>query len=443
MPSVRADRLTGEETRLLDLEQRRGLPLHAAWVLVFDGDAPTLAELTEHVRARLERVPRYRRRVVAVPLRGGRAVWADDPHLRVAYHVRVEALPRPADEAALARLASRVLTQRLDRDKPLWEVCLVEELRPDRFAVIVASHAALVDGERNGDIVGALLDDSAAVPLSPSASAWTPRPLPAGARLLADSARDPREAIETLRGALRRAREELERHDLDPLARIGAPPRSRLNGATGPRRRLTWLEVDLAPLRATKDRLGGTVNDLVLTAVAGALGRRLRDAGEATDGLVLRALIPVADARADRLLPAYAPLPVGIEDARRRHAEISRALDGLRASGRAAAADALSALEGFAPADMIGAAARLAARERAFNVAVINVPGPQQPRYLLGRELRAAYPAVPLAPRQALSIAVVSYAGRLCFGLVSDDDALPEPELLASVLRDALRELDR
>ena len=181
----------------------------------------------------------------------------------------------------------------------------------------------------------------------------------------------------------------------------------------------------------------------MLTAVAGALGGRLREAGDATDGLVLRALIPVADARADRLLPAYAPLPVGIEDARRRHAEISRALDGLRASGRAAAADALTALEGFAPADMIGAAARLAARERAFNLAVINVPGPQQPRYLLGRELRAAYPAVPLAPRQALSIAVVSYAGRLCFGLVSDDDALPEPELLARDLRAALHELDR
>ena len=179
----------------------------------------------------------------------------------------------------------------------------------------------------------------------------------------------------------------------------------------------------------------------MLTAIAGAVGRYLRAYGEDLSGLVLRALVPVADARGERLLPAYAPLPVGIDDARRRHAEIGRALDGLRDSGRAAGAEELSARAGVAPASMIGAAARIQADERSFNLMVTNVPGPQDPRYLLRRRLRSIYPAVPLAPGQTLSIAVISYAGRLCFGLLSDDGCFDDAEFFAQLLSEALDEL--
>jgi hypothetical protein len=198
-----ADRLTPQEARLLDLEQRRGLPLHVASVLLFEGASPALDELTEHVRARLELVPRYRRLAVEVPLRAGRPLWADDPHLQLSYHVHAEALPGAADEHALARLASRLLSQRLDRHRPLWEICLVEGLRPHGFALIVKSHAALIDGERNRDIVAALLDDAAADG-SPVGAAGAPAiaPLPSGAELvagaLAERAADPREALELL-----------------------------------------------------------------------------------------------------------------------------------------------------------------------------------------------------------------------------------------------------
>lgn len=459
-----ADRLTPADARLLELEERRGLPMHVGSVLVFAGPAPALAELTQHVRERLELVPRYRRRVVAVPLRQGRPVWADDPQLRLGYHVRAEALPGAADEAALARLASRVLSARLDRSKPLWELCLVEGLRPDGFALIVKSHETLVDGARNLDLAGALLDDLPAPAQAPPESP-TPRPppatggyggqaapLPSQAQLLAgalaERAVDPREALETLRGLARRVREELDRRDLDPLARLGAPPPSPLRRRPGPYRRLVWVEAALEPLRAAKERLRGTVNDIVLAAVAGALGRYLREQGEDVSGVALRALIPVAGpehpmqgAGRGPLLAAYAPLPLGIEDARRRHAEISRALDGLRDSGRAAGADELSALAGFAPASMIGAAARLQADHRAFDLMVTNVPGPQEPRYLLGRAMRSIYPVVPLGAMQALSISVISYDGRLCFGLLSDYDALADPERLAALLAEALGEL--
>jgi WS/DGAT/MGAT family acyltransferase len=441
-----SERLTPAEARLLDLEQRRALPLHVASVLVFDGVAPALHELTEHVRARLELVPRYRRRALEVPLRAGRPLWADDPHLHLGFHVRAEALPGAADQGTLQRLASRVCSQRLDRHRPLWEICLVEGLRPQGFALIVKSHAVLIDGERNPDIVAALLDDAAADgPPVAAASEPVPAPLPSGAQLfagaLAERAADPHEALETLRGLALRLREELERRDLDPLARLTAAPESQLNRPAGPYRRLLWLEASLEPLRVAKERLRGTVNDLVLTAIAGAVGRYLHARGEDVRGVVLRALVPLADARGARLLAAYAPLPLGLDDARRRHAEISRALDGLRDSGRAAGADELISLAGFAPASMIGAAARMQAEHRAFNLMVTNVPGPQEARFLLGRRLRSIYPAVPLAARQALSIAVISYAGRLCFGLVSDADALAEPELLADLLADSLAEL--
>jgi WS/DGAT/MGAT family acyltransferase len=373
-------------------------------------------------------------------------VWTDDPHLQLGYHVHAEALPGAADERALARLASRLLSQRLDRHRPLWEICLVEGLRPHGFALIVRSHAALIDGERNRDIVAALLDDAAADG-SPVGAAGAPAiaPRPSGAQLvagaLAERAADPREALEVLRGMALRLREELERRDLDPLARLAAAPASLLNSAAGPYRRLVWLDASLEPLRAAKTRLRGTVNDLVLTAIAGAVGRYLDAQGEDVRGVVLRALVPLADARGERLLAAYAPLPLGLHDARRRHSEISRSLDGLRDSGRALGADALSALAGFAPASMIGAAARMQAEHRAFNLVVTNVPGPQQPRFLLGRRLRSIYPAVPLAAGQALSIALISYCGRLCFGLLSDRAALADPELLADLLADSLAEV--
>jgi WS/DGAT/MGAT family acyltransferase len=440
-----ADRLTPQEARLLDIEQRRGLPLHVASVLVFDGAAPALSELTEHVRARLELVPRYARRAVAVPLRAGRPVWIDDPRLHLGYHVRAEALPGDAGEAELAGLASRMLSQRLDRRKPLWEICLVEGLRPQGFALIVKSHAALVDGDRNRDIAEALLDDLPAGAAPAAAAEPASAPLPSGAELFAgalgERAGDPREALETLRSLALRLRDELDRHGLDPLARLAAPPASLLNRPGGPDRRLVWLDASLEPLRATKERLRGTVNDLVLTAVAGAVGRYLEARGEDVRGVVLRALVPLADASGQRLLAAYAPLPLGLSDTRRRHSEISRSLDGLRDSGRAAPADELSALAGFAPASMIGAAARIQGEQRAFNLVVTNVPGPQEPRFLLGRSLRSIYPATPLAAGQALSIAVISYAGRLCFGLLCDRVAIGDPELLVALLADSLAEL--
>jgi diacylglycerol O-acyltransferase / wax synthase len=439
-------RLTPADAQLLDLEDRRRLPIHTGSVAVFDGPAPNLEELREHVRARLELVPRYRARVVAVPLRQGRPLWVPDGELALEHHVRAVALPGAQDDPDLSALAAGVLERRLERDRPLWELWLIERLAGERFALIAKSHAALVDGDRNRDLVAILLDGERPPTLvrpPPGPPAGPPAPPRLLLEALVERASSPREALASARALTSRAIEELRWRDLDPLERLAAPATFTLNAQPGPHRRFSRVEVGLKRARAAKERLGGTVNDVVLTAVAGALGGYLRAHDEDTEGLVLRALVPLADARSGRLLAAHVPLPLGIRDPRRHHAEISRALDGLRASGRVLAVAEMIEGDGFAPATTIAGVARLAAHQRAFNVVVANVPGPQAPRTLLGRELRGFFPALPLARRQTLSIAVASCAGRLCFGLLADYDAVPDVDLLAGLLKESLRELPR
>src|ERR1700722_12104792 len=281
------ERLSRTDAGFLALEDRRGLHMHAGCVLVFDGDAPELAELTERIAARLDGVPRYRRQVITTGPFPGRAVWVDAPRLALARHLRHTALPGAADDAELAQLAARVFSAPLAPRKPLWELWLVERLAGERFALISKVHHALVDGEANRDLLSLLFDAEAGAPgaARPPASPGTGR-----GRLLAERLTDrPREALEQALTLAGRSREELEWRDLDPLARVGAPPRSRLNTPIGRDRRYAWVEVGLGRLRKAKQRLGGTINDAVLTAVAGALGRYLHAHGEDTDGVVLRA----------------------------------------------------------------------------------------------------------------------------------------------------------
>jgi WS/DGAT/MGAT family acyltransferase len=216
----------------------------------------------------------------------------------------------------------------------------------------------------------------------------------------------------------------------------------------GPHRRFTWVRGDLKEFKAIKNALGGTVNDVVLAVVAGALGRYLRMHGEATEELVLRAMVPIS-VRADvergalgnRVAAMWAPLPIGVTDPVQRLLTISRDMDGIKESGQAVGAQVLTELSGFAPPTIMAQAARLQARQRLFNLVVTNVPGPQFPLYMLGRELDAMFPMVPLAENQALGIAIMSYNGQLNFGLNADYDALPDLEVLADELRASIEEL--
>jgi diacylglycerol O-acyltransferase / wax synthase len=450
------DRLTGLDSAFLHLEEHGSAHMHVASVMVFEGQAPAYEQLVEHVLSRLHLVPRYRQRLAFVPFGQGRPVWTDDPHFNPRYHIRHTGLPRPEDETELKQLAGRLFSQRLDRSKPLWEMWLVHHMAGDRFALIAKTHHALVDGISGVDITTVLFDASAEPLGTPRPPApWVARPLPGSAKLLADALVErstaPAEMVRGARALLRAPRRALSRIkdtvvgvSATTLAGVSAPaPPSPFNVDISAHRRYTWIDADLAQFKAIKNALGGTLNDVVLAAVSLALGRHMRAMGLDTEGLVLKAMVPVSvraeverGALGNRVAAMWAPLPVGVVDPAECLAEVRLDMDELKHSGQAVGAEALTNLAGFAPPTILSQAARLQARQRFFNLVVTNVPGPQFPLYLLGRRLKALYPVVPLAHRQALGIAVMSYDGHLGFGLLADYDALPELETIA-------RELER
>jgi diacylglycerol O-acyltransferase len=455
------DRLTGLDSAFLHLEDHGSAHMHVASVMVFEGKAPPYEQFVEHILSRLHLVPRYRQRLAFVPFDQGRPVWADDPHFNPRYHIRHTGLPRPEDEAELKQLAGRLFSQRLDRSKPLWEMWLVQHMAGERFALIAKTHHALVDGISGVDITTVLFDlepEPAGAPRPPAP--WVPRPLPGPAKLLADALVErstvPGEMMRGTRAVLRRPRRALA-HVRDAIVGVSATTLAGINAPAPPspfnvditaHRRYTWVDADLAQFKAIKDALGGTLNDVVLAAVSLALGHHMRAQGYDTEGLVLKAMVPVSiradierGALGNKVAAMWAPLPVGIVDPVECLAEVRLEMDDLKHSGQAVGAEVLTNLAGFAPPTILSQAARLQARQRFFNVVVTNVPGPQFPLYLMGHRLQALYPVVPLARRQALGIAVMSYDGQLGFGLLADYDALPELETIARELERAIAAL--
>ncbi len=456
------DRLSALDSTFLHLEDHSAAHMHVASVMVFAGDAPTHQELVDHVLTRLHLVPRYRQRLAYVPLGQGRPVWTDDPHFNPRYHVRHTALPKPADDAALKRLAGRLFSQRLDRSKPLWEIWLVQNLAGHRFALIAKTHHALVDGISGVDITTVLFDTAREPVPSAPPSAWSAKPLPGPAKLLGEALMErstvPNEMLRGARALLRaprravsQVREGLVSIGATTLAGVRSPaPASPFNVEIGPHRRYTFIDADLARFKGVKDSLGGTLNDAVLTSVTLALGRYLRRKGIDTDDLVLKAMVPVSvrtkaqrGALGNQVAAMWAPLPVGISSPAEALGAVAKAMEDLKQSGQAVGAQVLTNLAGFAPPTILSQAARLQARQQFFNLVVTNVPGPQFPLYLLGRELQGLYPVVPLAARQALGIAVMSYNGHLGFGLLGDYDALPDLDTIAGDLTWAIASLYR
>ncbi|HVE68372.1 MAG TPA: wax ester/triacylglycerol synthase family O-acyltransferase, partial [Solirubrobacteraceae bacterium] len=402
------DRLTGLDSSFLHLE-RDASHMHVGSTLVFAGEPPAYDDLVEHIERRLPLVPRYRQRLAHVPFQQGRPVWVDDPHFNVTFHVRHSGLPRPGTETELKRLSGRLFSQALDRDKPLWEINLVLGLAGERFALVTKTHHALVDGVSGVDIATVLFDTQPEPPPIPDPEPWVPRPMPSDAQLLAEAlleratvpaemARGVRALIRGPRQAIDRAREAAAAVGAFAWAGGGAPP-SPLNVDIGPHRRFTWVDGDLRRFKDIKDALGGTVNDVVLTAVTLALGRFLRARGEDTSEMELKAMVPVSvRADADRgalgnqVATMYAPLPVRIQDPVECFGVVHDAMSELKHSGQAVGAQVLTELADFAPPTIMSQAARLTARQRFFNLVVTNVPGPQMPLYILGRELQAIYP---------------------------------------------------
>ncbi len=461
MPTVggHLDRLTAVDASFLTNETSSS-HMHIGGILIFEGDPPLYVDLVEHVRGRLDRVPRFRQRLVVPPLEAGRPLWADDSNFNLSYHIRHSALPEPGDEDQLNRFASRVFSQQLDRSKPLWEMWLVQGLERNRFAIVTKTHHAMVDGISGVDIGTVLFDLEPVAEPAPAEDGWEPHALPGTADLIARAAKDAaaaplklaERAVESLRhpeSAARRLTEALEGVGEVAGAFADPAPDVPLNQPIGPHRRLAWSRSELATFKRIKDTLGGTVNDVVLAVVTGALREWLQGRGVRTEGLEMRALVPVSirteDERGElgnRLAVMRGPLPVYVEDPVRRLRVVTEQMEGLKRSKQALGAEVIARFNDFAPPTLLAQAARINFSTRLFNLIVTNVPGPQIPLYVLGRELQEVFPVAFLPPNHALAVAIMSYNGRICFGLLADYESMDDLDVISHGIDTALAELE-
>ena len=454
------DRLTAVDASFLSNEGSAS-HMHVGAILIFEGPPPRYVDLVEHVRGRLDQVPRFRQKLVVPPLEAGRPLWADDVNFNLTYHIRHTALPEPGGEEELKRLAGRVFSQHLDRSKPLWEMWLAQGLERDRFAILTKTHHAMVDGISGVDI-GTVLFDLEPVP-EPAAvvDEWVPQPEPGTTELVARGISDlvaaplklAERAVEAVRHpetAARKAVEALEGVSEVASAFADPAPDVPLNQPIGPHRRYVWARSELATFKRIKDALGGTVNDVVLAVVTGALRDWLHGRGIRTEGLELRALVPVSirgeDERGNlgnRIALMRGPLPVYVEDPVRRLRTISEAMEGLKRSKQALGAEVISRFNDFAPPTLLAQASRINFSTRLFNMIVTNVPGPQIPLYVLGRELEEVFPVAFLPQNHALAVAIMSYNGKVGFGLLADYDSMEDVEPLGDGINESLAELEQ
>ena len=451
------DRLSPADATFLHLESPT-THMHVASVTIFEGPAVDYEESLDVIAARLHLVPRFRQKLAFVPFNQERPVWVDDPHFNLGYHVRHTALPAPGDEEALKRLAGRLMSQQLDRNKPLWEIWLVDGLAGDRVAMITKTHHCMIDGVSGADITAVLLDMTREPPeITPEP--WTPAPEPRPTQLLTDALRErvtqPAEIFRGLRAAVRAPRRAVEQ-TTEFLGGIGAlawaglnpAPATPLNVDTGPHRRFEFVRASLDDFKTIKNSLGGTVNDVVLAVVTGSLRRFMEHRGVDVRGLEMKAMVPVSTraeeergALGNRVSAMAAPLPVYEPEPVRRLQLICEAMQGVKESKQAVGAEMIMSLTGFAPPTILGQAARLQSSQRFFNLLITNIPGPQFPLYTVGHEMLDLFPMAPLSAKQALGVAVMSYNGKLGFGLIADYDALPDVGVVAEGLEKSIQEL--
>jgi WS/DGAT/MGAT family acyltransferase len=452
------DRLSATDASFLAGEKESS-HMHVGAVMIFEGPPPRREETLEQIGSRLHLVPRYRQKLAVPRFEMGRPLWVDDPSFNLEYHVRHTALASPGGLEQLRLLTARIFSQRLDRSKPLWECWFVQGLEDDRFAIISKTHHALVDGIAGVDLATVLFDPGPVPPERTDSPEWTAQPEPSQAQLVAEGVKGlVRRPFELGRGALgaalhpeqtvRRARNAAEGFGEVAWAGLNPAPETPLNVPIGSHRRIVWVQTELSEFKTIKNSLGGTVNDVVLAVVTGALGRWLRTRGVRTEGLELRAQVPVSIRSADerdrlgnRITVMRAPLPVYARDPVERLRIVREAMNGLKESKQALAAKMIVDLEGLAPPTILSMAARAHWSTRLFNMIVTNVPGPQFPIYLLGRELLELVPVAFLPDNYALTIAAMSYNGKLDFSLLGDYDAMHDIDLVGSYLAESLDEL--
>ncbi len=459
MAQQHLDRLSAVDAGFLAQESHT-THMHIGGIVLLEGPPPRIEEFLEHIGSRLHLVPRYRQKLATPPLDTGRPLWIDDPTFNLSFHVRHAALPAPGSERGLLDLTGRIFSQPLDRTKPLWELWLVEGLASGGFAMLSKTHHAVVDGISGVDLTTVLFDLSPdGPPAGEPPAPWVSHPSPSSAQLAASGLLGAaRAAVGVATGTvgaathpqnlLARAREVAEGVGDVAWMALNAPPETPFNVAPGPHRRIAVVRARLEEFKTIKDRLGGTVNDVVLAVVAGALGSFMRSRGRRTEQIELRACVPVSVRTSDQrgalgnqLTQMLAPLPISIQDPVERLERVVGAMSDLKSSKQALGAKAIAAAQGFAPPTILAQASRMNFSDRFYNLLVTNVPWPQFPLYVLGRKLEAMFPVAFLAGDRALAVAIMSYDGGMNFGLIGDYDALPDLDSIAEGIREALAEL--
>lgn len=456
------ERLSAMDRFFLDIEDRN-VHMHVGAAAVFEGgnlvgsdgglDFPRVLNLAEQVVAE---VPRLRQKIHWVP-GFSHPVWQDDERFNIHYHVRHTALPHPGDERQLKRLVGRILSQQLDRGKPLWEMWFVEGLAERRFAAISKVHHCMIDGLAGVSLMERLLSPEPEPPPQRPPKPWRPRPLPSDWELFlrecAHRAGLVTEAWQAAQSAVRHPVSTLQRGlalgagVAEAIVR-GFQPASvtPLNRPIGPHRRFDWLQLDLETVRNIGQHFGGTVNDVALTLAAGAVRMLLLRRGTDVEQVRFRALVPVSvrseEEKAqlgNRVSLLVVDLPIAEADPVRRLRLVRDETARLKSSTQARGAAALEALSDRTVTSLFVSFARLAATTHSYNMIVTNVPGPRRPLYLLGSRLLEIYPVVPLFSNQALGVALMSYDGKLFWGFNSDWDALPDLHDFVSAIEQECR----
>jgi diacylglycerol O-acyltransferase / wax synthase len=443
------ERLSTLDASQLGLETRN-VHMHIGGVSIYEAaplqdahGAFDVERIERYVASRLHRLPRYRQRLEATPVEA-HPIWVDDERFNLRYHLRYASLPKPAGERELKRLVGRIISDPLDRAKPLWEMWFVEGLEGGRVAVVTKVHHCMVDGIAGASLMTALMRTDPD-PTIDAVPAWIPRPHPSPWRLFADAAArratlplsvlrglagglaEPRRALRDARDTLSGLRELLE-------TQLHSATSTPLNVPIGPHRRLDWCRFELAALKEVRQRLGGTVNDLVLAVFAGAISRFLSRRGVDVAHAEFRALVPVSlrhperdgASLGNRVAFLIAELPIDERSPVDRLRAVRDTMQRLKQSRVMRASDALEQVLDATLPSLFARFARIGSGGSSYNLVVTNVPGPQFPTYLLGARQLETYPFSPLFANQALTVTVFSYDGHLFWGFNSDWDALPD-----------------
>jgi diacylglycerol O-acyltransferase len=456
------ERMNALDAEFLHLEDGIG-HMHIGAMCVFADPPPSYEDIAGMIAAKMHLIPRYRQRVRSVPLELGRPIWVDDPHFTLAYHVRHTALPAPGEDASLCRLMGRIMSQPLDRDRPLWEMWFVEGLEGGRWALVFKIHHCMVDGIAGVGLLRALLDLESTTKVG-EPEPWEPQPEPGAVlkvldawgglatsivstvrglpRALTHPSDTIRSAVGTARGIVRFAGD------------LGATPPLSIEGTIGPHRAWAQSSASLEDVRTIRSVFGGTINDVVLAVVSGGYRELLLSRGEDADRARVRSLVPVSTRHEDghgvpdnRVSTLLYDLPVQVADPVERLELVHEQMTKLKASHMVEAGETVTAVGNLAPPMLVGAVSRMTIRalhrlpQRSINTVTTNVPGPQFPLYCLGRQMLEYRPFVPITHGVRVSTAILSYNGRLFFGVTGDYATASDVDVLAAATAAGISQL--